>query len=279
MDVFKMFKPKRKIINQKKTPFEIFRETFFRFLILTIGAFIVAFALECFMLPNNIIDGGVIGVSMMLSYITKINLGVLIFCLNLPFIFLALQTFGKMFVVQTFYSITILSIATNLFIGHSVTNDSFLAAIFGGIILGTGVGLILKNSASLDGTEILSIKLSKNFSFMSIGEYLMGFNLLIYTASGFMFGFDKAMYAATGGFLGKESMTPVESERILLQQLGPSFGKIRNLFGFIGDVSSGKIKESSMYKLKSLIPFQNTIYLDWILRQVLLGWSDNKWRF
>ena len=89
-------------------------------------------------------------------------------------------------------------------------------------------------------------------------------------------GFDKAMYAATGGFLGKESMTPVESERILLQQLGPSFGKIRNLFGFIGDVSSGKIKESSMYKLKSLIPFQNTIYLDWILRQVLLGWSYNK---
>lgn len=87
-------------------------------------------------------------------------------------------------------------------------------------------------------------------------------------------GFDKAMYAATGGFLGKESMSPIESERILLQQLGPSFGKIRNLSTFIGDVSSGNIKESSMYKLKSLIPFQNTIYLDWVLRQVLLGWSE-----
>ncbi len=209
MDVFKMFKPKRKIINHKKTPFEIFRETFFRFLILTIGAFIVAFALECFMLPNNIIDGGVIGVSMMFSYITKINLGVLIFCLNLPFIFLALQTFGKMFVVQTFYSITILSIATNLFIGHSVTNDSFLAAIFGGIILGTGVGLILRNSASLDGTEILSIKLSKNFSFMSIGEYLMGFNLLIYTASGFMFGFDKAMYSIITYYIASKTIDVV----------------------------------------------------------------------
>lgn len=209
MDVFKMFKPKRKIINQKKTPFEIFRETFFRFLILTIGAFIVAFALECFMLPNNIIDGGVIGVSMMFSYITKINLGVLIFCLNLPFIFLALQTFGKMFVVQTFYSITILSIATNLFICHSVTNDSFLAAIFGGIILGTGVGLILRNSASLDGTEILSIKLSKNFSFMSIGEYLMGFNLLIYTASGFMFGFDKAMYSIITYYIASKTIDVV----------------------------------------------------------------------
>ncbi|MCD8378120.1 MAG: YitT family protein [Candidatus Gastranaerophilales bacterium] len=195
MDVFKMFKSKRKVLQHTKTPFEIFRETTARFIILTIGAFIVAFALECFMLPNKIIDGGIIGVSMMFNFITNINLGVLIFCLNIPFIFLALTTLGKMFVIQTFYSVTMLSIATNLFIGHHVTHDSFLAAIFGGIILGVGVGLILRNSASLDGTEILSIRLSKKFSFMSIGEYLMGFNLLIYSASGFMFGWDKAMYA------------------------------------------------------------------------------------
>lgn len=209
MDVFKIFKPKRKVIVQKKTPFEIFRETFLRFLILTVGAFIVAFALECFMLPNNIIDGGVIGVSMMLNYITKVNLGILIFCLNIPFIFLALTTLGKMFVVQTFYSVTILSIATNLFVGHCVTKDSFLATIFGGIILGAGVGLILRNSASLDGTEILSIRLSKKFSFMSIGEYLMGFNLFIYTVSGFMFGFDKAMYAIVTYYIASKTIDVV----------------------------------------------------------------------
>lgn len=87
-------------------------------------------------------------------------------------------------------------------------------------------------------------------------------------------GFDRILFAATGGFMGQESMSKFESDRILLQQLGPSVGKINNLAGFIGDVSTGNISDSSMYKLKSLIPMQNTIYLDWVLRNVLIGWSD-----
>lgn len=87
-------------------------------------------------------------------------------------------------------------------------------------------------------------------------------------------GLDRILFAATGGFLGQESMSKFESDRILLQQLGPSVGKINNLAGFIGDVSTGNISDSSMYKLKSLIPMQNTIYLDWVLRNVLVGWSD-----
>jgi uncharacterized membrane-anchored protein YitT (DUF2179 family) len=115
-----------------------------------------------------------------------------------------------MFVVQTFYSVTMLSVATNLLSHHhAVTNDLFLTAIFGGIILGAGVGLILRNSASLDGTEILSIKLSKRFSFMSIGEFLMGFNLLVYTASGFLFGWENAMYAIITYFIASKTIDVV----------------------------------------------------------------------
>lgn len=208
MQIFKGFKKAPQIY--KKTPFELARELMFRFIILTIGAFIVAFALECFMIPNNIIDGGVIGVSMMLNTTTGVNLGLLIFCLNIPFLFLALANFGKMFIVQTFYAVAMLSVATNV-IGHSytVTQDSFLAAIFGGIVLGFGVGLILRNNASLDGTEILSIKLSKKFSFMSVGEFLMSFNLLIYTASGFLYGWDKAMYAILTYFIASKAIDAV----------------------------------------------------------------------
>ena len=208
MQIFKGFKKVPQIY--KKTPFELARELMLRFIILTIGAFIAAFALECFMIPNNIIDGGVIGVSMMLNTTTGVNLGLLIFCLNIPFLFLALANFGKMFIVQTFYAVAILSVATNV-IGHSytVTQDSFLAAIFGGIVLGFGVGLILRNNASLDGTEILSIKLSKKFSFMSVGEFLMSFNLLIYTASGFLYGWDKAMYAILTYFIASKAIDAV----------------------------------------------------------------------
>ena len=207
MNIFSIFR--RRIPVHRKTNFELFTEITARFIVMTIGAFIAAFALECFMLPNGIIDGGIIGVSMMFKYITGINLGLLIFCLNIPFIFLALKTLGKMFVLQTFYSVLILSLATNLFAGHQATDKDFLACIFGGIILGAGVGLIIRNSASLDGTEILSIRLSKKFSFMTIGQFLMGFNLLIYSACGFMFGWDKAMYAIITYYIASKTIDTV----------------------------------------------------------------------
>ena len=194
---------------RKRTLAERVKEILLRYISLTIGALIVAFALECFLIPNNIIDGGVIGVSMILNTITHINLGVLIFCLNLPFIFLAYTTIGKTFVFQTFYSVTMLALFTNICDGSIATKDPFLATTFGGIILGFGVGLILRNSASLDGTEILSIKLSKRFSFMSIGEFLMGFNLLIYTASGFLYSWNNAMYAIITYYIASKTIDVV----------------------------------------------------------------------
>lgn len=207
MSIFNIRKKKAPI--PKQTTAEKVKEIVFRFISLTLGAIIVAFALECFLIPNKIIDGGVIGVSMMLNTITHVNLGILIFCLNLPFIFLAYTTIGKAFVFQTFYSVTMLALFTNLCEGVTATKDPFLATTFGGIILGAGVGLILRNSASLDGTEILSIKLSKRFSFMSIGEFLMGFNLLIYTASGFLYSWNNAMYAIITYYIASKTIDVV----------------------------------------------------------------------
>ena len=203
---------KRKTAQKKKTPFEVFSEIFTRFFTLTIAAFIVAFALECILLPNKVIDGGVIGISMMINYVTKANLGLVIFLLNIPFIFLAWTNLGKMFVLQTFYSVSMLALATNLFAGmhHPVIlNELLLVVIFGGIILGFGVGLILRNSASLDGTEILSIKLSKKFSFLTIGEFLMGMNLLIYTASAFVFDLKQALYSILTYFVASKAIDAV----------------------------------------------------------------------
>lgn len=196
-------KPAKTLKKKKKFSIEIFLEIITRFLILTVGAFIVAFALECILLPNKVIDGGVIGISMMINYITQFNLGLVIFLLNLPFIFLAWKNLGKMFVFQTLYSVTALGLATNYFVGihYTVIKEPLLVVVFGGIILGIGVGLILRNRGSLDGTEILSIKLSKKFTFLSIGEFLMGFNLIIYAAAIFVFGVEQAMYSIITYFI------------------------------------------------------------------------------
>lgn len=170
-------------------------------LIISLGAAIAACALELFLVPNNIIDGGIIGISIIVAYLFKqIPLGAVIFCLNLPFIFLALKKFGKKFVFNTFWGITNLSIFVTLLHKYHITDESILAAIFGGVILGLGVGLILRSNGSLDGTEIVSLRLAPKLGF-SVGEIIMAFNVVIFFVAGFVFGFDKAMYSMLTYFI------------------------------------------------------------------------------
>lgn len=189
--------PERKL-TKKEFFFKVLNKLFF----LTLGPFIAAFALEVFLVPNNIIDGGIVGISIILSYLTKFNLGLLIFLINIPFFLLAFNKIGKKFVIQTFYAIGMLSLAVNLISNHihPVSHDLLLSTVFGGIALGTGVGLVLKHEGSLDGTEIMSLVLSKKFGF-SVGEWIMTFNIFIYGASGLVFGWNKAMYAVLTYFI------------------------------------------------------------------------------
>jgi uncharacterized membrane-anchored protein YitT (DUF2179 family) len=173
-------------------------------LVMTIGAIVAAFALEGFLIPNKIIDGGIMGIAIMTSYKTNFSLGLCIFFLNLPFIFLALQKMGKLFVFFTFYAVIVLSVGVSLmptWLNHKHVSDPFLACIFGGLILGAGVGLVLKSNSSLDGTEILSIRLSKKLGF-SVGEIIMFFNLFIFTAAGFVYNnWQSSMYSMITYFI------------------------------------------------------------------------------
>ena len=172
--------------------------------VMTFGAMIAAFALEGFLIPNKIIDGGILGISIMTNYKTNFPLGWCIFLFNLPFIFLALQKMGKAFVAFTFYAVTVLSLGVSfmpVWLNHKHVSDPFLACIFGGLILGAGVGLVLRSNSSLDGTEILSIRLSKRWGF-SVGEFIMFFNLFIFTAAGFVYNdWRSSMYSMISYFI------------------------------------------------------------------------------
>ncbi len=162
----------------------------------TIGACLAAFALECFLVPNQIIDGGIVGISIMSAYITKINLGILLLVLNLPFFFLAFNEFGKKFIVRAIYSVSVLGLFVNIISSHikPITEDMLLSAFFGGGILGVGVGIVLKNGACLDGTEILAMKVSKKYPY-SVGEIIMFINVFIFASAGFLYGWEQAMYS------------------------------------------------------------------------------------
>lgn len=172
-----------------------------RVLLIMLGATLASIGLEIFLIPNNIIDGGITGISIMASHITKVPLGIFIFLLNIPFFIIGYKQIGKTFTISTLFAVLCLSIGVSIL--HpipGITHDILLASVFGGIILGAGVGIIIRSGGSLDGTEIVAIILDRRTSF-SIGEIVMFFNLFILGTSGFIFGWDRAMYSLIAYFI------------------------------------------------------------------------------
>jgi uncharacterized membrane-anchored protein YitT (DUF2179 family) len=166
-----------------------------RALFITLGAVIMAYGLESILIPNDMIDGGVTGLSMILSSITPINLSIFLVLLNLPFFFLGYKQIGKTFAVSMLYGIIALSVATSLF--HHVepiVTDSLLAVVFGGITLGVGVGLTIRNGGVLDGTETLALLIEKRLPF-SVGEIIMVVNVIIFSIAGLVFGLENALFS------------------------------------------------------------------------------------
>ncbi|MBS4209898.1 YitT family protein [Bacillus sp. FJAT-50079] len=185
-------------VNHKKLPKKV---VFWRAVLVTIGAMLMAISLECFLVPNHILDGGITGISIILAHLTGARLGIVIFLLNLPFIYLGYKQIGKTFAFTTLYGILILSITSILL--HDVvivTEDLLLDTVFGGIILGMGVGIVIRYGGSLDGTEILSILLNNRLPF-SVGEIIMFFNFFIFATAGFIFSWERAMYSIITYFI------------------------------------------------------------------------------
>nr|WP_197032283.1 YitT family protein [Bacillus sp. UNC41MFS5] len=190
------------IQHRRLTKSKIFQ----RILLITLGAALMAVGLEIFLVPNNVIDGGITGISIMLSYVTGWKLGMFLFILNIPFFFIGYKQIGKTFALSTLYGIIILSIGTTLL--HPVpafTQDILLATVFGGIVLGIGVGLVIRYGGSLDGTEILAILFNKKLPF-SVGEIIMFFNLFILACAGFVFTWDRAMYSLIAYFVAYKTI-------------------------------------------------------------------------
>lgn len=166
-----------------------------RFIFITIGAVAMAVALEIFLVPNTIIDGGITGISMVLSKVTPVALGAFLFIFNLPFLFIGYKQIGKTFALSALYGIIVLSVTTVLL--HDVqpfTNETILAVLFGGLILGFGVGLVIRYGGALDGTEIVAILLSKKLR-LPVGQIVMFINVFIFIVAGFVFGADSAMFS------------------------------------------------------------------------------------
>lgn len=165
------------------------------FIMITIGSMFAAIALENFLLPNTVLDGGINGISIIFSKLFNLPLSVLVVVLNIPFMYIGYKHLGKAFLYRTIYAIVAFSLFLEVFHKFDAfTEEILLATVFGGMLLGVGVGMIIRFGGCIDGTESLAMVISKKTNF-SVGQIVLCFNLIIYTVAGFIFGFDRAMYS------------------------------------------------------------------------------------
>ena len=165
------------------------------FVMITIGSMFAAIALENFLLPNTVLDGGINGISIIFSKLFNLPLSVLVVVLNIPFMYIGYRHLGKAFLYRTIYAIVAFSLFLEVFHKFDAfTEEILLATVFGGMLLGVGVGIIIRFGGCIDGTESLAMVISKKTNF-SVGQIVLCFNLIIYTVAGFIFGFDRAMYS------------------------------------------------------------------------------------
>ncbi|MEG9295353.1 YitT family protein [Mangrovibacillus sp. Mu-81] len=165
-------------------------------IMITIGAMIAAAGLEFFLVPNNILDGGVIGLSIIAAELTGMTMSIFLILLNLPFLYIGYKKIGMKFTGHTLYGVVVLSAGT-AYLHHfePVTDDLFLATVIGAVILGTGVGLVIRTGGALDGSEIIAILVSKKRP-VSVGQFIMIINVFIFILAAFLvFSWETAMYS------------------------------------------------------------------------------------
>lgn len=168
---------------------------------LFVGAMIYSAGLNLFLVPNQIIDGGVVGVGLIATELTGIPFSVWVVLLNIPFFILGYRKVGASLAAYATAAVLILSFWSPLFEEMPpFTTDPFLATIFGGVIIGIGVGIVIRSGGSLDGTEIMAIWLDRRSAF-SVGEIVMFCNIFILGSAGFVFSWNSAMYSLVAYFI------------------------------------------------------------------------------
>ncbi|MFC7357787.1 YitT family protein [Jejudonia soesokkakensis] len=188
-------------VRTKKSRERIFKETKVELshlakdsALICFGIFSASIGLNGFLLPNSFIDGGVTGISLIVTEFSGISLSILLVTINLPFVFLAYSTIGKNFALRSFIAILLLAVLVHFIHIPPITDDKLLIAVFGGFFLGAGIGLAIRGGAVIDGTEVLAIFISRK-THLTIGDVILVFNVIIFSVGAYTFSVEVALYA------------------------------------------------------------------------------------
>ncbi|MCI5055497.1 MAG: YitT family protein [Flavobacteriales bacterium] len=225
------------------------KESLLEYLQIALSIVLASIGLKAFLLPNGFLDGGATGISILIGEFIPIELSYILPVISLPFLILGWFTVSKRIVVKSAISIAILSLVIHFETFEAITDDKLLIAIFGGIFLGAGIGLGIKNGSVLDGSEILGIFLNERFG-LPIGNVILMFNTVLFTITAFFISVEVALYSVltfivTGKvidfvFIGFEDYVSLmiigehskEIQRALIQEAGIGMTIIKGAQGF-----------------------------------------------
>lgn len=159
-----------------------------------IGVFSAGFGLKGFLLPNQFIDGGATGISLLLENVTSVDLSFLLILVNLPFIIISARMFSVRFALKSIVAILLLSFVVHFIEFPIITEDKLLIAVFGGFFLGFGIGMAMRGGSVIDGTEVLAIYLSRKLA-ITIGDVLLLINIIIFSFGAYILSIETALYA------------------------------------------------------------------------------------
>ena len=240
---------------------------------LTLGAAIAAFAIEEFLVPCTILDGGLIGIGIMVNNLTHVPLSILTIVLNVPFLLIGSRRLGLAFIAKSGYAMVMFSIWLEVFAPWVNATDEYLLAVcFGGVILGAGVGLVIRFGGCLDGTETVAILINRRFK-LPVGQTVLAFNVVIYAVAAALFGFDRAMYSLltcfitsriidlveTGMEQAKAAMIITDEGKEIADQIYQKLGRTVTMLEGEGLISGKKVvlycvlNRLEIYELKNII--------------------------
>ena len=214
--IVEILKLKKKNSNTKQSEKEItdakveFTHLISDSFLILLGVLSAGFGLQGFLLPNMFIDGGVMGISLIIAELTEIPLSILIFVINLPFLFMGISTISRQFAFKSIVAITLLAVAVHFVPFPIITDDKLLIAVFGGFFLGLGIGLAIRGGSVIDGTEVLAVFVSRKIS-ITIGDVILIFNILIFGVAAYVFTIETSLYAMLTYFAASKTVDFVVS--------------------------------------------------------------------
>jgi uncharacterized membrane-anchored protein YitT (DUF2179 family) len=164
------------------------------FFFISLGVMSASFGLKSFLLPNGFLDGGAVGISLLLNIVTRVDLSYLIVVINIPFIVIGYTQVSKIFAVKTLTAIIVLALCIAFINFPLVTNDKLLISFFGGFFLGLGIGLSIRGGSVLDGTEVLAIYTSRKTA-LTVGDFILILNIGIFAVAAYLLNIETALYA------------------------------------------------------------------------------------